>query len=158
MTILLVADHRFEQSADDVFALSIDAERFPPTFTGYGPIPAMRRIVLLGPVAAGSEREIHNADGTVLHERITALRAPLHHAYTLSGFRAPFAWLVRAGHADWQFQPLQRGTRVTWTYRFEPATRTARPFASLLLRRCLQPAMQRCLRNLQAALEGRPPG
>lgn len=154
MAIVLVAQHRFAHSADDVFALSVDPERFPPTFAGYGPIPALRRIVLDGTLAVGSEREVHSSDGSVLRERVTALQPPLHHAYTLSGFRAPLGWLVRAGHADWQLQPLQNGTLVTWSYRFEPTAALARPIASLLLRRCMQPAMQRCLRRMDALLSG----
>jgi hypothetical protein len=156
MSIVLVAQHRFNHSADEVFALCIDAERFPQTFVGYGPIPALRRIVLHGPLAIGSEREVHSSDGSVLRERVTALQPPLHHAYTLSGFRAPLGWLVRAGHADWQLQPLQNGTLVTWSYRFDATATLAQPIAALLLRRCMQPAMQRCLQRMDALLSGAP--
>lgn len=152
MSIVLVAQHRFDHPADSVFALSVDAERFPQTFVGYGPIPALRRIVLDGPLGIGSTRAVHSSDGSVLSERITALRPPLHHAYTLTGFRAPLGWLVRAGHADWQLQPLQNGTLVTWSYRFEPTAAIAVPLAALLLRRCMQPAMQRCLQHMDALL------
>lgn len=152
MSIILVVQHRFAHPADAVFALSVDTARFPQTFAGYGPIPALRRIVLDGPLATGSEREVHSSDGSVLRERITALHPPLHHAYTLSGFRAPLGWLVRAGHADWQLQPLQDGTLVTWSYRFEPTAAVARPLAGLLLRSCMQPAMQRCLQRMDALL------
>ena len=158
MAIVLVAQHRFAHSADDVFALSVDPERFPPTFVGYGPIPALRRIVLDGPLTVGSEREVHSSDGSVLRERVTALQPPLHHAYTLSGFRAPLGWLVRAGHADWQMQPLQNGTLVTWSYRFDATGAIARPIAALLLSRCMQPAMQRCLQRMDALLSGEKPG
>ena len=80
MSVVLVAQHRFAHSAADVFVLCIDAERFPRTFAGYGPIPALRRIVLDGPLAVGSERDVHSSDGSVLRERVTALRPPLHHA------------------------------------------------------------------------------
>lgn len=153
MAIVLVAQHRFAHAADAVFALSVDPQRFPPAFRGYGPIPAIREIVPDDrPLGTGSTREIRNSDGSVLHERVTALQAPLHHAYTLSGFRAPFAWLVSAGHADWQLLPLQHGTLVTWLYRFEATTALARPLAALLLRRCMQPAMQRCLARMDAML------
>lgn len=153
MTIVLVAQHRFDHAADAVFALSVDPRRFPIAFRGYGPIPAIREIVPDGnPLGVGSTRAIHNGDGSVLHEQVTALQAPLHHAYTLTGFRAPFAWLVTAGHADWQLQPLQHGALVTWIYRFEPTTARARPLAALLLRRCMQPAMQRCLARMDALL------
>lgn len=158
MSIVLVAQHRFDHPADAVFALCIDPERFPQTFAGYGPIPALRRIVLDGPLAIGSTREVHSSDGSVLREQVTALRPPFHHAYTLSGFRAPLGWLVRAGHADWQLQPLQSGTLVTWSYRFDTTAAIARPPAAVLLRNCMQPAMQRCLQRMNALLSGAPTG
>lgn len=152
MSIVLVVQHRFAHPVDEVFALSVDTERFPQTFAGYGPIPALRRIVLDGALRVGSEREVHSSDGSVLRERVTALHPPLHHAYTLSGFRAPLGWLVRTGHADWQLQPLQDGALVTWCYRFEPTHAAARPLAGLLLRSCMQPAMRRCLQRMDALL------
>jgi hypothetical protein len=152
MAIVLVAQHRFAHAAEPIFDLCIDAQRFPQVFRGYGPIPAIREIVPLAPLAIGSEREIRNSDGSVLRERVTALQPPLHHAYTLSGFRAPFAWLVRSGAADWQLQPLRDATLLTWTYRFETTSAITRPLAATLLRRCMQPAMQRCLRNMDDLL------
>ena len=154
MPVVLVAQHRLAHAAGPIFDLCTDAQRFPQVFRGYGPIPAVREVVLLAPLAVGSEREIRNSDGSVLRERVTALRPPLHHAYTLSGFRAPFAWLVRSGAADWQLQPLQQGTLLTWTYRFETTSAITHPLAAVLLRRCMQPAMQRCLHNMDALLSG----
>ena len=154
MPIALVAQHRFAHAAESIFELCTDAQRFPQVFRGYGPIPAIREIVLLGPLAIGSEREIRNSDGSVLRERVTALQPPLHHAYTLSGFRAPFAWLVRSGAADWQLQPLQDGTLLTWTYRFETTSAITHPLAAALLRRCMQPAMLRCLHAMDDLLSG----
>lgn len=154
MPVVLVAQHRFAQAAGSIFDLCTDAQRFPQVFRGYGPIPAIREIVLLAPLAVGSEREIRNRDGSVLRERVSALQRPLHHAYTLSGFRAPFAWLVRSGAADWQLQPLKNGTLLTWSYRFETTSAITRPLAVVLLRRCMQPAMQRCLHNMDALLSG----
>lgn len=152
MPVVLLAQRRFAHAAGSIFGLCTDPQRFPQVFRGYGPIPAIREIVLLAPLAVGSEREIRNSDGSVLRERVTALLPPLHHAYTLSGFRAPFAWLVRSGAADWQLQPLQDGTLLTWTYRFETTSSITRPLAAVLLRRCMQPAMQRCLHAMDDLL------
>lgn len=151
MTIHLVARQRFTAPASAAFALSVDSQRFPALFPGYGPIPAIRRVELHGVAAAGTKRQIHNSDGSVLDEEILELDAPHRHRYRLSGFRAPFAWLVRQGEADWQFRDEDGGSRVEWHYRFEPASALARPFAALLLRGFLQPAMQRCLRRLDEA-------
>lgn len=152
MGIRLVARQRFAVPIAEVFALCTDAQRFPAVFPGYGPIPAIRRIVLDGPLAVGSRRQIHNSDGSILDETIHVLQPPLRHAYRLSGFRAPFAWLVRQGEADWQLQTDGDGCSVEWSYLFEPVSALARPFAGLLLRGFMQPAMQRCLGCMQQAL------
>lgn len=152
MGIRLVARQRFTAPIAEVFALCTDAQRFPSVFPGYGPIPAIRRIGLDGPLAVGSRRQIHNSDGSVLDETISVLQPPLRHAYRLSGFRAPFAWLVRHGEADWQLQADGDGCDVEWRYVFQPASALARPFATLLLRGFMQPAMQRCLARMQHLL------
>lgn len=153
MPIHLTARQRFAAPATAAFALSIDAQRFPALFRGYGPIPAIRRVELHGVAAVGTKRQIHNSDGSVLDEEILELDAPRRQRYRLGGFRAPFAWLVRAGEADWQFRDDATGSTVEWHYRFEPASALARPFAALLLRGFMQRAMQRCLGKMGEALD-----
>lgn len=153
MAIHLTARQRFTAPAAAAFALSIDARRFPALFPGYGPIPAIRRVELQGIAAVGTKRQIHNSDGSVLDEEILQLDAPHRHRYRLGGFRAPFAWLVREGEADWQFRDDGAGTTVEWHYRFEPASTLAQPFAALLLHGFMQRAMQRCLGKMSEALD-----
>jgi uncharacterized protein YndB with AHSA1/START domain len=152
MSIDLRAEWRFSAAPEAVFDLCVDPARFPQTFTGYGPIPAIRQISLDGPLRTGAQRRIHNSDGSVLDERVTLLERPHRHGYELSGFRAPFAWLVTLGRADWQIEAADDGTRVTWLYRFTPRSAVVRPFSWLLLRGFLQPAMRRCLRNMDRLL------
>jgi hypothetical protein len=130
-----------------VFALAVDPARFPATFRGCGPIPAVRRITAQLPIAVGSTRELENSDGSRVREKVTALEAPLRHAYTLSGLAPPFSWLVRAGHADWTFTGVDAGTHVQWRYDWDLAGRLAWPLAWPLLQ-CMRVAMQRCLRAM----------
>lgn len=151
MTLHLTARQHIAASAATAFALSIDPQRFPALFPGYGPIPAIRQVELLGVAAAGTRRRIQNSDGSVLDEEILELDAPHRHRYRLGGFRAPFAWLVRQGEADWLFRDEADGCAVEWHYRFEPASALARPFAALLLHGFMQKAMQRCLQRLDQA-------
>ena len=87
--------------------------------------PAIKAVVLDAPLAVGSTRQIHNADGTVLTERITVLDPPFRHAYELTGFSAPFSWLVRLGDADWTLQATEAGTLVRWRYDFSLTSRSA---------------------------------
>ena len=161
MDLHLQADQAFAAPPDAVFALALDAARFPEFFSGYGPIPAVRQITLHAPSAVGSTRALLNSDGSQLHERITAYAPPHHHAYTLTGLRAPLAWLVRAGHADWRFVPAGdgtpgNGTHVTWRYRWTLTSPLAWPLAAPLLRVFMRGAMARCLASMAAALDAAP--
>jgi ribosome-associated toxin RatA of RatAB toxin-antitoxin module len=154
MQIHCQAQQAFRCSPQAVFDLMVDTQRFPATFTGYGLIPAIRSITLHGPLAVGATRRIENSDGSVLSEQVTALTAPSHHAYILSGFAAPFAWLVTQGAADWQIDAVaDGGTWVRWRYDFTLTSRLAYPLAALVLRGFMARALQRCLVQMAAVLD-----
>lgn len=153
MNVLLHAQRTIRATPEAAYALSLDAQRFPGLFAGFGPIPGLRRITLNGPVAVGSTRELEDNDGLVLNERIAVLDAGRRHAYTLSGLHPPLAWLARAGHADWTFTPIADGTRVVWTYDFELTSPLAWPVAWPLLNGFMRVAMQRCLDAMARELE-----
>ena len=153
MNVLLHTERTIRASPEAVYALSIDAQRFPTVFTGFGPIPGLRRITLDAPPAVGGIRKLEDNDGLVLNERITALDHGSRHAYTLSGLHPPLAWLVRTGHANWTFAPLTEGSQVVWTYDFELTSPLLWPLAWPLLRGFMHGAMQRCLDAMARALE-----
>jgi carbon monoxide dehydrogenase subunit G len=156
MDLHLTAEQDFDATPEAVFALTVDPERFPAFFTGFGPIPAVEAITLHAPLAVGSTRELRNGDGSRLLERVTALQAPQHHAYTLTGLRPPLAWLARAGHADWRFVPTAGGTRVRWRYRWELTHGLAWPVAAPLLHGFMRTAMARCLAAMAATFASSP--
>ena len=153
MNVLLHTERKIRALPEAVYALSIDARRFPSVFAGFGPIPGLRRITLGAPPAVGATRKLEDNDGLVLNERITALDPGRRHAYTLSGLHPPLAWLVRTGRADWTFAPVAEGTQVVWTYDFELTSPLAWPLAWPLLQICMRGAMQRCLDAMARALE-----
>lgn len=134
------------------FALSLDASRFPDCFTGFGPIPGVRRISGGQPPAVGGIRILENSDGSVLRECVTALQPPQRHAYTLEGLRPPLAWLARSGHAEWSFEPIDGGTQVVWQYTFTLTGWPAWPVAAPLLHVFMRTAMRRCLSAMARAL------
>jgi uncharacterized protein YndB with AHSA1/START domain len=136
-----------------VFALALDAARFPATFRGCGPIPALRRITANIPSAVGSTRTVESSDGSIMTERITAFDAPHRHAYTLSGLRPPLAWLARGGDAEWTFASAGDGTRVSWRYAFTLTSAVAWPIAAPLLHIFMRGAMRRCLAAMARDLE-----
>ena len=143
MVIDLIARLTLAAAPATVFALTLDALRFPTLFRGFGPIPALTRISLHAAPAV---------DGGRMTECITALEPGHRHAYSLSGFRPPLSWLVRAGHADWQFTANGDGTTVVWRYRFELTTPLVWPLAAPLLKIFMQGAMRRCLLAMAQAL------
>jgi len=154
VNVQLRAQRRIAASSAAVYALAIDAQRFPAVFTGCGPIPGLRRITLHGEPAVGTTRDVEDNAGVVMHERIDALEPGRRHAYTLSGLRPPFAWLVRVGHADWTFTPAgNAATDVVFSYDFELTSALAWPLAAPLLRVFMRGAMQRCLDGMARALE-----
>ena len=153
MFVALHATRTIRCPIDAAFALALDPVRFPATFSGYGPIPAVQRITLDGPPAVGSTRELENSDGSRPLERILVLEPPHRHAYLLSRLNPPFAWLVRAGYAEWSFAEVPSGTAISWRYRFELTTPLAAPLAGPLLRVFMATAMRRCLAAMAAALE-----
>lgn len=157
MHVDLLAEERFAATPQASFELSLDAQRFPALFRGFGPIPALRAIRLHAPVAPGSTREVEDARGVVMLERITALDPPRHHAYTLSRFTPPLRWLAHAAHADWRFAPAAPGTHALWTYRFELTSPLAWPMAFPILRVFMQGAMQRCLAAMARELASGAP-
>jgi hypothetical protein len=153
MNVLLHTERKIRASPEAVYALSIDAQRFPRVFPGFGPIPGLRRITLDGAPAVGATRKLEDNNGLVLTERITVLHPGRRHAYTLSGLHPPLAWLVRAGRADWRFAPVAEGTQVVWTYDFELTSPLAWPLAWPLLNNCMRGAMRRCLDAMSHAVE-----
>ncbi len=154
MNILLRSERTIRATPEAAFALSLDPQRFTQAFTGFGPIPGLRRITLRTPPATvGSTRELEDNSGRTLNERITALEAPRLHAYTLSGLHPPLVWLAREGRAEWTFAPVAAGVHVEWTYDFELSGPIAWPLAWPLLQVFMRVAMYRCLDAMARMLE-----
>ncbi|MGH8049556.1 MAG: SRPBCC family protein [Methylococcales bacterium] len=148
MKIVCQATRDFNCGPEPIFELMVDAGSFPACFTGYGLIPAIRKVRLVEPLAVGVIRHIYNADNSVLTEQVTVLEKPHRHAYTLSGFQAPFSWLVKKGESDWQLKKQGNASHVRWTYEFTLTSFLLYPVCYVLLKFFMQRAMQRCLKNM----------
>lgn len=140
----------FTSEPTPIFELMVDTASFPGCFTGYGVIPAIRKVRLVEPLAVGVTRHIYNADNSVLTEQVTLLDKPNRHSYILGGFQAPFSWLVKQGESDWQLKKNGDTTRVDWTYEFSLTSVLLYPVCFVLLKFFMQRAMQRCLQNMNA--------
>ena len=153
MNILLHTERVIRTTPDAVFALALDALRFPALFAGFGPIPGLRRITPHAPSAVGATRDVEDLGGVVMCERIEVLEPGARHVYTLSCLQPPLSWLVLTGRADWTFAAAREGTRVVWTYTFELTSPLVAPLAAPLLKIFMRGAMQRCLDALARELE-----
>ncbi|MBX3414566.1 MAG: SRPBCC family protein [Pirellulales bacterium] len=138
--------------ANDVFDYSTDLDAVPEYFVGYGPVPAIRSMEMIDgakPVV-GESRRIKLADGNLLREEIVVLERPRRHAYRVTGYVAPFSKLVRAGHGDWTFEPVEEGVRITWKYTYDLTSPLAWPLAWPLVKGPMRLAMQRALDRIAA--------
>lgn len=139
-----------------VFDVAVAVETLPKVFVGYGPVPAIREAWLKngGPMAVGAVRYVRNSDGSVIEERITALKRPRLQAYQLvAGFRPPFSWLLRRACGRWDFSALPEGTQIDWHFSFQPRSRLTAPLLALLVALFFRRAQRRCLARLAAMLE-----
>jgi hypothetical protein len=157
MNVRTAVKQEIAASCPRVFDVATDLETLARVFVGYGPIPAIRRVEVVGGGAheVGALRKVTLSDGAVLDEEVVALRRPDLHAYHIvDGFKLPFSLLVRRAESEWRFQPLSATrTRISWRYSVRLTTPLVLPVSFLILRLFMRKAMARCLRNLKAEIE-----
>jgi hypothetical protein len=94
-----------------------DPSRFYPRFRV---IPATVRVE--GQTGAwdavGQTRVLHLSDGSSVRETTTDVDRPGFFAYELTEFTKVFGPIVDHARAEWQFDAVEAGTRITWTYTF----------------------------------------
>jgi len=95
-----------------------------------GPLPAVIEVRdQTGPWdAVGRTRTLMLSDGGSVVETIAVVDSPRYFSYNLSDFQKLFGMLVAGATAQWRYDRVATGTRVTWTYTFHP-----KPGASLIV-------------------------
>jgi hypothetical protein len=133
-----------------VFAYATDLNTASEFFTGYGPVPAIRRMEMLDAPApaVGARRRVDLADGSSLVEEILEWDPPHAHVYRVTGYHAPFSWLTRQGQGTWTFAQKSEGTRVTWHYGYELTSPLAYPLAAVIIGLWMKGAMRRALKSI----------
>ena len=66
----------------------------------------------------GRTRMLTLSDGGHVIETITDTDSPTYFAYELSDFQKLFGMLVSGARAEWRFERVETGTRISWTYTF----------------------------------------
>jgi hypothetical protein len=142
-------------AAEQAFGLATDLSNFHHYFKGSGPIPAVLKVQWhpgAQPVP-GARRDVHNSDGSVIVEELLELTMPVRHHYRLlSGFKAPFSWMVEYAEGDWHFTRQGGGTQIVWDYSFQLRSLLAWPVVFPIVRIFFTRAMQDCLESMTASL------
>lgn len=68
--------------------------------------------------AVGQTRTLHLSDGSSVRETTKDVERPGFFAYELTNFTKAFGPLVYRARAEWLFDAVEGGTRITWTYTF----------------------------------------
>jgi len=92
----------------------------------------------------GRTRRVMLSDGGHVIETITDADSPGYFAYELSDFQKLFGALVTGARAEWRFERVAEGTRISWTYTFfgKPGRRW---IVTLIVRLLWGPYMKRVL-------------
>lgn len=95
----------------------VDPTRFYPKF---GPLPAVVEVRNQSGTwdTPGRTRQLMLSDGGHVIETITDAASPNLFAYELSDFQKLFGALVSGARAEWRFERVAGGTRISWTYTF----------------------------------------
>ncbi len=82
-----------------------------PTFTGFGPLPGIRRATANAPLALGTRVRVENTDNSVHQEIVTAFEPGRRYAVRMEVV-PPASWLMRHIDEELLLEPVEAGTRV----------------------------------------------
>jgi len=124
-------------------------------FAGYGVLPGIQaaEYEVRTPDVVGTLVRVTNTDGSSHVEEITEWDPDKAVRLRMTGFTPPLSRLATAFEEEWEFEKLDKGTRVARSFQLYPKTAVARPalwLISVLLRR----AIARHLRQMRDL--GRP--
>ncbi|MEP6482465.1 MAG: SRPBCC family protein [Rhodoglobus sp.] len=129
----------------------VDPTKFYPKF---GPLPAVVGVRDQSGSwdTVGRTRALLLSDGGTVIETITDVDSPTYFAYELSKFTKLFGKLVGGARAEWRFERVSGGTRITWTYTFHPLPR-AGVIVGAIVTLFWAPYMKRVLPPIVAEVE-----
>lgn len=143
---------------EEVFAYATATPNLPLMFRGKGLIPGVERVVVAGggDVKAGTVRNLHMTDGSVLDENFVEFERPSSFAYRMTGLRPPLSLLVSEAAGRWVFTGDGKHTHIDWTYTTTARNLLVSPITALTIRVFMRAAMQECFNNLKAQCEKAP--
>lgn len=115
------ADGVAQATPKQAFEISgpVDPAKFYPK---YGPLPAVVGVEDQSGSwdTVGRTRKLVLSDGGHVIETITDAASPTFFAYELSDFQKLFGKLVKGARAEWRFERVTDGTRISWKYTYFP--------------------------------------
>lgn len=93
---------------------------------GFGPLPRIVATEQDGEWGqVGQVRVVRTADRSSMREELLAVDDGASFDYLITEFRGPLQHLAARVHGRWTFDPVPTGTRATWRWEVEPASRPA---------------------------------
>jgi hypothetical protein len=141
---------------ETVFDCATAPENLPKLFQGYGVIPGIVRVEIVGggETREGVIRRVTNSDNSLIDEEIIAFKRPTKQTYKLiSGFNPPFSFLVCCGGGDWTFTFDNNSTILVWEFYFQLTSILAYPLMAFIMLVYFQKAQQRCLSEIKKSVE-----
>lgn len=137
--------------AEAAFDFVAAEDVLPKVLTGYGLLPAV--VATSGNTGPwnepGSRRVVHLADGNTAREELTRHERPGRFAYRVSDPSFALRHLMREARGEWRFAPAEGGgTRIRWTYTFQPRGALARAPLALFARAQWAGYMDACMGNV----------
>ena len=135
---------------EQIGAAILDTDQWP-MFTGWGPLPGIRRAEFdrRTDEIVGTRIRVTNTDGSRHAETITEWDLPRSIALTLDEFSAPLRWLATQFEERWEFEAGSRETQALRRFAMHPRWRLARPALW-----CIRPMLRAAVRRHMATLAG----
>ncbi len=153
-SVAITVDTVFPAPLDQAFEVVTAEDVVPKLLKGFGPIPAV-----VGTTArhgtwdrVGSHRVIQLADGGTVREELTGFDRPWSFDYRVTEFSPPFSAIVARARGQWTLEEAPGGTRIRWTYAFEPRSLLAYPLLLLIGQLAWRGVMGRAFENLALEL------
>jgi len=135
--------------AEEIAEQILDLDNWPG-FTGYGPLPGIKRAEYLvrTPEIVGSRFTVENNDGSHHTEEIVAWELPRRMQIRIQEFSPPVSRLAERFDETWEFEPREGGTRVTRKFALTPKSPWTKPLLWLIAR-LLKRAVAKHLRQIR---------
>lgn len=142
------------QTGEEIARGILDLDQWP-TFTGWGPLPGIKRAEFAHRTedVVGTRIAVTNTDGSTHTEEILAWEPERELVLRLGGFSRPLSIMADHFVETWRFEATGAGTRVVREFEIHPRSAAARPVLAVV-RTLLKRAVMKQLKELRGERTG----